>query len=119
MHTLLITAPPGMPPEDDDSPDGGGPPKRSVPLAAIDRILARNAALAEARILAHSWASISGEQKYVVENGGYYHLADEDDKAIYHQADIDAGRARIAWTAVPITPATLPPDVAFAPAGWD
>lgn len=116
MHQLL-DSPPGFPDDDDDSPDGGGPPRRASALAAIDRIQ-RRTALAEARIAAQNWACVSGTVTYVIENAGRFFLADNDDLAVYHQADLDAGRARVAWTAEP-TPTTIAaPDVAFAPAGW-
>lgn len=90
----------------------------TTPLDAIDAI-ARRAALAEARIAAQNWASVSGEPKYVVENAGRFFLTDDDDVAVYHQADLDAGRAVIAWTAEPVPPLVAAPDVSFAPAGWE
>lgn len=119
MHTL-DPPPPGMPEDDDGTQDGGGPPKRRETFPeVIARILARHAALHEARICAADWADQSGSEKYVIAQGEYFFLADAASLIWSHKAEIAAGRARIAWTAVPITPATLPPDVAFAPAGWD
>lgn len=113
-----LMSPPGFPDDDDDSPDGGGPPRRASALAAIDRIQRRTAALTEARIAAQLWANVSGESKYVIENAGRFFLADDQDLAVYHQADLDAGRAVIAWTAEPPAPTIAAPDVSFAPAGW-
>lgn len=89
------------------------------PLAAIDHIAARTAALANARIAAQNWANVSGTDKYVIEHGAHVFIADDQDVATYHQADLDTERSVVAWTATPAPPLVAAPDVAFAPVGWD
>lgn len=114
-----LMSPPGFPDDDNDSPDGGGPPRRASALAAIDRIQRRTAALTEARIAAQNLANASRCTAYVIESDTYFFLADDAVRAEFHQADLDAGRAVIAWTAEPPAPLVTAPDVAFAPAGWE
>jgi hypothetical protein len=75
------------------------------------------AARLNAHVAAHNWANITGVRKHVIENAGRFFIADDQDLDVYHQADIDAGRA-VAWVVRPATPTVAVLDVAFAPVGW-